>query len=63
MVGWRFGGQKRSVAHPTWLLGYDTRIREKGLKKVTVWLPEEKLNKLRGNITMQEFVENLARSL
>ena len=40
-------------------LSYDTRMREKGLKKVTIWLPEEKLNKLRGNITMQEFVENL----
>jgi hypothetical protein len=27
--------------------------------KFTIWLPEQKLRKLKGNISIQEFVENL----
>jgi hypothetical protein len=40
-------------------LNYDARMRNKGLRKFTIWLPEEKLSKLRGNTSIQEFVENL----
>jgi hypothetical protein len=38
---------------------YDIRMRERGLKKYTIWLPEKDLNKLRGSTPIQEFFENL----
>lgn len=40
---------------------YDIRMREKGLKKYTIWLPEEDLNKLRGSTPIQEFFEKLLK--
>jgi len=40
---------------------YDIRMREKGLKKYTIWLPEEDLNKLRGSTPIQEFFESLLK--
>ena len=40
---------------------YDIRMREKGFKKYTIWLPEEDINKLRGSTPIQEFFENLLK--
>ena len=51
---------KRSVeARRKAQLNYNARMREKGFRKFTIWLPEQKLRKLKGNISIQEFVENL----
>ena len=42
---------------------YDMRMREKGFKKCTIWLPAEDIDGLRGGTPIQGFVENLVENL
>ena len=42
---------------------YDMRMREKGFKKCTIWLPAEDIDGLRGGTPIQGFVENLVGNL